>query len=250
LLLVMNNIGRRAVLQKARRAQVARQQAKAHNDELVVQMKEQMAAFEAELQKFAVEQRENIQRDPVLRAKFHEMCQRLGVDPLTSRKGIWAKLLGIGDFYYELGVRVIEVCVATRHINGGILALSELLRKLRARANPAIRGSIASADDVERAVKKLEVLGSGLRIVDIGQKEKLVRSVPIELSPDHTRVLNLCTDRGYITHSGVKRALSWEDARIDATFNFLLHTEMAWIDEQCAEGRAYWILGLVGGSAD
>jgi len=25
------------------------------------------------------------------------------VDPLASNKGFWAELLGIGDFYYELG---------------------------------------------------------------------------------------------------------------------------------------------------
>ena len=27
----------------------------------------------------------------------------------------------MGDFYYELGVQIIEVCLATSHRNGGIL---------------------------------------------------------------------------------------------------------------------------------
>lgn len=31
------------------------------------------------------------------------MCAKVGVDPLASNKGFWAELLGIGDFYYELG---------------------------------------------------------------------------------------------------------------------------------------------------
>lgn len=31
------------------------------------------------------------------------MCAKCGVDPLASNKGFWAELLGIGDFYYELG---------------------------------------------------------------------------------------------------------------------------------------------------
>ena len=31
-----------------------------------------------------------------------------------SNVGMWAQLLGIGDFYSELGVQVIEACLATR----------------------------------------------------------------------------------------------------------------------------------------
>ena len=34
------------------------------------------------------------------------MCSNIGVDPLASNKGVWAQLLGFGDFYYELGVQV------------------------------------------------------------------------------------------------------------------------------------------------
>ena len=34
------------------------------------------------------------------------MCANVGVDPLSSNKGMWATLLGFGDFYYELGVQV------------------------------------------------------------------------------------------------------------------------------------------------
>lgn len=42
------------------------------------------------------------------------MCATIGVDPLVSNQGMWAQLLGIGDFYSELGVQVIEACLATR----------------------------------------------------------------------------------------------------------------------------------------
>jgi hypothetical protein len=37
------------------------------------------------------------------------MCSKIGVDPLASNKGFWAEMLGVGDFYYELGVQIIEV---------------------------------------------------------------------------------------------------------------------------------------------
>ena len=45
----------------------------------------------------------DIRKNPSFRSQFHEMCAKVGVDPLASNKGFWAELLGIGDFYYELG---------------------------------------------------------------------------------------------------------------------------------------------------
>ena len=36
-----------------------------------------------------------------------------------ASKGFWAEMLGVGDFYYELGVQIVEVCMATGHLNGG-----------------------------------------------------------------------------------------------------------------------------------
>jgi hypothetical protein len=32
------------------------------------------------------------------------MCKSVGVDPLSSNKGFWVDILGVGDFYYELAV--------------------------------------------------------------------------------------------------------------------------------------------------
>lgn len=30
---------------------------------------------------------------------------------LAANKGFWAQMLGFGDFYYELGVQIVEVCL-------------------------------------------------------------------------------------------------------------------------------------------
>lgn len=45
------------------------------------------------------------------------------VDPLASNKGFWAEVLGVGDFYYELAVQIVEICLATRSENGGLMTL-------------------------------------------------------------------------------------------------------------------------------
>lgn len=70
--------------------------------------------------------RNDIRQDPVFRAQFHTMCANVGVDPLASNKGMWVQLLGFGDFYYELGVQIVEACLATRAYNGGFMELESL----------------------------------------------------------------------------------------------------------------------------
>ena len=58
------------------------------------------------------------------------MCQKIGVDPLASKRGFWSQLLGVGDFYYELGVQIVEVCLRTRSSNGGLIDIDELRQRL------------------------------------------------------------------------------------------------------------------------
>ncbi len=38
------------------------------------------------------------------------------------------QVLGFGDFYYELGVQIIEACLATRPLNGGLMEMKPLMR--------------------------------------------------------------------------------------------------------------------------
>ncbi len=56
------------------------------------------------------------------------MCANIGVDPLASNKGVWAQVLGFGDFYYELGVQIVEACLASRSLNGGLMDMQSLMR--------------------------------------------------------------------------------------------------------------------------
>jgi hypothetical protein len=51
-----------------------------------------------------------IKSDPYFRMQFQTMCEKIGVDPLASSKGIWGELLGLGDFYYELGKQSSMLC--------------------------------------------------------------------------------------------------------------------------------------------
>jgi ESCRT-II complex subunit VPS22 len=210
------------------------------------QMRAQLEVFTTQLETFAFKHKGDIQRDPIFRARFHEMCNKLGVDPLTSQKGIWSQILGLGEFYYELGVRIIQVCFRTRHLNGGFIALPELLRAVRKRRT--VEQNEISEEDIERAVSKLAILGSGFKIVDIGSA-RMVRSVPVELSVDHTTALGLCRKTGVLSHAIVHQQLTWDNQRIANTLQYLLEQQLAWLDTQGEGGPHYWVLGLVPGSS-
>lgn len=107
-------------------------------------LREQLEAFTIHLEDFASNHRSEIRKNPQFRRHFQEMCASVGVDPLAceppfvqchasrtvlanfcafaASKGFWAEKLGVGDFYYELGVQIIEVCMASSHTNGGSLS--------------------------------------------------------------------------------------------------------------------------------
>eukprot|EP00171_Calliarthron_tuberculosum_P006850 IDg6850t1 len=233
-------MSKKEILARKRRKQELARRGDELNRQKYADMRAQMQRFEANLRAFATEHKDSIQRDARFRAHFHEMCAAAGVDPLTSRKGLWAELLGVGDYYYELAVRAIEACVATRPLNGGVIALDELVRHLRKRRSAYVED--VSSDDVERAVSKLDVLGGGYRVVSTG-RGKLVTSVPLELSVDHTRILDLCAPSAHTTQAEVMGATGWSAARAAAAMDFLMQRGIAWVDLQ-APAPTYWIMGL------
>ncbi|KAJ3115750.1 ESCRT-II subunit protein snf8 [Phlyctochytrium bullatum] len=155
------------------------------------QLKSQLDIFKENLEEFARKYKKDIRQDPAFRSHFQKMCTSIGVDPLASNKGFWSELLGVGDFYYELGVQVIEICIATRERNGGLMDIVEVkqnVEKMRGKNAQAI-----SEDDIIRSIKNLKPLGSGFEIITVGDR-KMVQSVPRELNADFSTVLSLSQD--------------------------------------------------------
>lgn len=58
------------------------------------------------------------------------MCTTIGVDPLASGKGFWAQILGVGDFYYELSVQIVEACLVLRDQTGGLADLGLIKKRI------------------------------------------------------------------------------------------------------------------------
>ncbi len=94
------------------------------------------------------------------------------------------------------------------------------------------------SDDVLRAVKSLDPLGSGFTIVNLGATQ-MIRSVPRELSTDQAIVLEAIQILGYVTASMLQANLQWEHARAMAVLDDLITDSLLWVDEQ-AEETEYW----------
>ncbi|KAK3265517.1 Vacuolar protein sorting-associated protein SNF8 [Cymbomonas tetramitiformis] len=204
----------------------------------VERVKEQLSTFRSALEEFALKHRNDIKQNPVFRAQFHQMCASLGVDPLASNKGLWAELLGIGDFYYELAVQIAEACLTTRELNGGLMDIRDVLSAVQRR-----RGGIAervSKDDIMRAIDTLKGLGSGFTVIKVGSHQ-LLRSVPSELNTDHNILLEFAQDKGYITEKEVNENLGWPSRRFDLVMDGLLKDQVAMIDDGAPDHlRRYW----------
>lgn len=185
------------------------------------------------------------------------MCNAIGVDPLlasnnTKGKGgggkdgagsVWAQMLGgsVNDWYFELAVRVVEVCRATRAEDGGMVGVAEVARRVqRARSGTVVGGTLeeVSEDDVVRAVKSLEPLGGGFALVKLGSKT-MIRSVPRELNIDQATVLEAVQVLGYVTVEMLQVNLRWKRQRAITVIDDLVAESLVWVDEQ-AEQTEYW----------
>ncbi|KAI9263377.1 EAP30/Vps36 family-domain-containing protein [Phascolomyces articulosus] len=206
------------------------------------QLQKQLDTFKVNLQDFARKHRKDIRKDPTFRAHFQKMCANIGVDPLASNKGFWADLLGVGDFYYELGIQIIETCIATRARDGGLTEINELQRRLEImrRNGQGGKQQEISEDDIIRAIRTLKPLSGGFEVIPIGTR-KMVRSVPKELDKDQSALLLLAQKTEYLDIQIIHSELGWNETRTQNALDHLLQDGLAWIDKQGDGVDTYWI---------
>ena len=211
----------------------------------------QLSVFQSLLHNFAVQYAPTIRANPTFRAEFARMCNAIGVDPLASssnarKKGTgskwWSALgvggSGVGDFYFDVAVRVVQICRETRGANGGLLGVDECRASLK-QGRGILGGAIdVSEDDVRRAVEALRPLGAGFAIVEIGRKA-MIRSVPKELSTDQATVLEAIQVMGFVTVAMLEDNLSWDRARAQTVVEDLLADSLVWLDAKGRE-KEYW----------
>ena len=177
---------------------------------------------------------DKINNDPEFRQQFHTMCVSLGVDPLSSNRGFWSDILGVGNFYFELGLKIIQICIQTRSENGGIISLITLQDLLQKKINQSKNNNnlIISTEDVKRSVEKLSVLGNGFKIVNFSKNNTVIISVPLEVNNDHEHVIAAASDEnGFVTYDLMNGLKGWTKERFLNIINPLVRDGMIWIDQ-------------------
>ncbi|XP_058811553.1 vacuolar-sorting protein SNF8 [Topomyia yanbarensis] len=208
------------------------------------QMVKQMEMLKEHLEDFAAKHKSEIRKNAQFRRQFQEMCAAIGVDPLASGKSFWS-VLGMGDFYYELGVQVVEVCLAANYSTGGLMELNELRNRLvSARGRKQIHQEITN-EDILMAAKKLQIFGNGFTVYPVGKGRYMVQSIPGELSLQETSVLNVAANQGqgFVTISMLIADLGWTECRALQAVEKIVSDGLAWIDNQGTE-KAYWFPSL------
>ncbi|KAF3081336.1 hypothetical protein TWF569_006492 [Orbilia oligospora] len=200
-----------------------------HQSELTTQL----SVFQAALSTFSTQYSSEIRQNPKFRSEFARMCTTIGIDPLAAssnrpkEKGgsIWSELLGtqVNDFYFELAVKIVEVCRDTRSKNGGLISVSEVQSTLLKKDQSTGGG------------------GTGLQISedDIIRKTNMIRSVPKELNRDQAKVLEVIQVLGFVTIGVLVDNLGWIAPRAQAVVDDLMAEAYLWVDEQEGE-TSYW----------
>lgn len=205
------------------------------------QLTKQLAVFQTNLEEFAGKHKTEIKRNPEFRKQFQEMCASIGVDPLASSKGFWS-ILGIGDFYHELSVQIVEVCLATNYKNGGLISLNELRQRLIKSRGKSKQHQDINNEDLLCAARKLKIFGNGFSIIEISKGQYLVQSVPGELSMDHTAVLQLASkqNKPYVSTYLLQDQLKWDAERSKKSLDHMIKEGLAWMDSKNNGETLYW----------
>lgn len=207
--------------------------AKEELDKLTNQMNE----FKTNLERFAQKHKSDIKKNPEFRRQFQQMCATAGVDPLQSSGNFWVKLLGIGDFYYELAVQIAEIFLATSHKNGGIFTLEELKEKVSASRK---NSESITTNDILQAIKKLRVFGS---IKEIPSRDSYLIQAA-EMNSDQLEITQVAhSNHGCVSHSLLSQSLKWSSERIQRALDDFVMEGLVWVDDQ--EEKLYWFPGLL-----
>ena len=162
--------------------------------ERVTKLKECVIKVQSSLKSIVMNQKKQLEKDEEYQKRFYKLCNDIGVDPFTQKKGFLSGLLNknLDEFYKQLGMRVLGVCLDTRYENGGLIKLSEIKERLNSNSDGTKAGHVQSAD-IRMAVEKLSVLSSSLCIVHIEDEEggevEYIKSADMELSGDSLKIL-------------------------------------------------------------
>ena len=229
---------------KVRNSQRTRERYDRTGKDLAETKKEHVEAslvdFRARLTEFAQQNVKLINKDPEFRKEFHTMCALVGVDVLATSKNssVFGNLFGgLNDFYVQLGVKILNLSLETRATDGGLMPFTRVLRSVNAKS------TIASADDVRRAVTSLESLGSGLCCVVVDDVDYVSTLDPLESRDELEALAAADPSTGRIDVHKLRNEIGVD--RASKALTELSSRSVAWIDSGGGENvDAYYVYSV------
>lgn len=220
------------ILKDEKNRQSLKDKGKKISEESLQEAKNQLQRLKSALQDFAAGHKDVIQKDPVFRRKLDEMCAELGVDPLQSSKGAFSSLLGVGDFYHELSIKIVDVCLKQNHANGGLISYKDVIEAVKRtyRDPPKIESK-----DISIALRNLKVLGSGYTGVKIG-KHRFIKTVPFDIDGDLQIILGNAQRGGVFDDSANP---GWPQERFQKAIDTLMDQGFVWVDTYQGKNTYY-----------
>lgn len=155
------------------------------------------------LSKYSEKYGEEIRQNKEKRAKFNQICNRIGIDPIVSKKSMWGKF---SDFYNQLSVQILRICEKQREYNGGLMKVDEIVSIF----NRSYPSNQITKDDVFKSVETLSKLGTGCQIVN----NQYVSTVPFDLSQDQVILIKMAEKNGYVSRN-LASEQGWDHGRFD-----------------------------------
>ncbi|GIX63214.1 vacuolar-sorting protein SNF8 [Babesia caballi] len=186
----------------------------------------------AKLYNFVEKYKELINDDPSFRLQFLELCDLLGVDPLTHSLSRFSKILGLSRFYASVTVRVLDVCIKTRALNGGFCEMSQVLAAFPAKSQ-------VTEADILRCIAECSVFGeNSIRTMQMGGKTIII-TTPVVLGSETRECLNVAASikRG-ITVGELSTNMQWTEEKAQNLLYYFTQRQIAWIDN--VEGETYY----------
>ena len=159
--------------------------------------------LKANMSKYSSQYESEIRNNKQVRAKFINICNKIGIDPIVSKRSMWGML---GDFYNQISIQILRICEKTKDLNGGLLKISDLVTIF----NRSYPSNQIDYNDVLKAVDNVEKLGTGCRIID----GKYISTVPFELSGDQVALMKMAEGTGYVSLN-IARRNGWAKDRFD-----------------------------------
>ncbi|TIC21827.1 winged helix DNA-binding domain-containing protein [Wallemia mellicola] len=198
------------------------------NDNQLQAVKQQLDVFKDYLKEFSIKHRKDIESNVEFRNRFTQMCATIGVDPLNIAR----------DFYLSLAVQLVDMCISTTTLTGGLVRLSDILKALSIKRNTEI-----TLSDIQKAIKILQPLHDNQHLYEIIPINQILylRSQPKELNNDQMLLLtSASTNNGWVDQS-LLQSNGWS---IDRARNSLRQAVMddgiVWIDNQEPQIKYYF----------